>query len=71
MHLKPEVGKTSVLTWITLHKCPCKVHHVNECHKQLDNLAQGQNTAISQEIQNEPPMPLTINPKGTHYMETV
>ena len=28
---EPQVGKTSVLTWIKLHKCPCKVHHVNEC----------------------------------------
>ena len=44
--LKPRVGNTSVLTWIKLHKCPCKVHHVNECYKQLYNLAQGHNTAI-------------------------
>ena len=51
----PEVGKTSVLTWI---KCPCKPHHVNECCKQLYNLPQGRNTAISQENQNDPPMPL-------------
>ena len=51
-------GNTSVLTWIKLHKCPCKVHHVNKCYKQLYNLAQGHNTAISQENQNDPPMPL-------------
>ena len=37
--LKPEVCKTSVLTWIKLHKCPCKVYHVNEYYKQLYNLA--------------------------------
>ena len=56
--LKPEVGKTSVLTWVKLHKRPCKVHHVNKCYKQLYNLAQGHNTAISQKNQNDPPMPL-------------
>ena len=48
MLLKPKVGKTSVLTGIKLHKWPCKVHHANECYKQLNNLAQGHNT-ISQE----------------------
>ena len=60
MSLKPQVGKTSVLIWIKLHKCPCKVHHVDECYKQLDNLAQGHNTAISQENLNDPPMPLNL-----------
>ena len=34
---------------------PCKVHHViNECYKQLNNLAQAHNIAISQENQNDP-----------------
>ena len=59
-HLKPEVGKTSVLTWTKLHKCPYKDHHVNECYKQLHILAQGHNTGISQENQNDPPMPLSV-----------
>ena len=46
------------LTRIKLHKCPCKVRHVNECYKQLYNLAQGHNTTISQENQMTPPMSL-------------
>ena len=58
--LKPEGSKTSVLTWMNLHKCPCNVHHVNKCYKQLNNLAQGHNTGISQETQYYLPMPLIV-----------
>ena len=64
--LKPQVGKTSVLTWIKLHKCLCKVHHVNECYKQLFNLAQGHNAAISQGNQIDQPMPLNIDYRGVN-----
>ena len=58
VHLfKQNVGKTSFLTWIKLHKRPCKVYHVSECYKHLFNSAQGHNIAISQENQNDSPMP--------------
>ena len=47
---------------IKLHTCPCKVHHVDECYKQLHNFAKGHiNTALSQENQNDPLMPLTMS----------
>ena len=60
--LKPAVGKTSVLTWIKLHKCPCKVHIVMNATNSyttwpMDTIL----TAISQENQNDPPMSLTVN----------
>ena len=61
LSLKSEAGKTSDLIWIKLHKCPCEVYHVYECYIQLYNLAQGHNTDISQENQNNPPLPLKIH----------
>ena len=57
--LKPEVGKTSVLTWIKLHKCPCKVHHVMIATNSYTTWPK--DTAISQENQNDPPMSLMVN----------
>ena len=57
-NLKPEVGKTCLIL-IKLYKCPRKVHHVDECYKQLYNLAQGHNTAISLENENDPLVPFS------------
>ena len=37
-----------------------KFTYVNKCYQELDNLAQEHNTAISQENQNDPPIPLKI-----------
>ena len=42
--------------WIMLHKCPCKVHHINATHSVTLELGQRDNTAFSHENKNDPPM---------------
>ena len=62
-NLNPRLVKYLFLTWMKVHKCPCKVHHVNECYKQSYNLAQGHN--FFQENQNDP-MHLKSNSRSIH-----